>query len=65
MTYVCDRIVEGYAVLVSKEGKHYDIPAEMIPGLKEGDVVNVTVDKEQTAERKERIKKLSDSLFED
>ena len=63
MTYVCDRIVEGCAVLVSKEGKHYDIEAEMIPGLKEGDVVNVTVDKEQTAERKERIKKLSDSLF--
>jgi hypothetical protein len=37
----------------------------LLPGAKEGDVVSITINKDETEARRKRIRGLMDSLFED
>lgn len=68
MVYVIiDRFEENWAVL-DYQGCVFQVPRQMVPGeAGEGDVLQlcITLDKEATARRAERVKKLADEVFED
>ena len=41
------------------------MPKQLVPeDAKEGDILNIDIDKNETVKRKERIKKLMDDLWE-
>jgi len=63
---VIDRF-EGEMAVIEYNGRTFNLPRSLLPAeAKEGDVlrVSITVDKEQTAERKKKIECLMDELFE-
>ena len=59
MQVTVDRIEEDYIVLELEDGSIVDIPKELIPGAKEGDIVDIYIKKEEV------VKKLMDDLFVD
>ncbi|AEM74699.1 DUF3006 domain-containing protein [Caldicellulosiruptor acetigenus] len=63
---VIDRF-EGSFVIVELGGrKMVAIPVEIVPeGAKEGDVLVISIDAQETQKRKERIKDLFESLKEE
>lgn len=64
MKWIIDRIENDIAVCEIENGEMIDIKASALPnGIKEGDVINLSVDETETNERKERIDKLMNSLF--
>ena len=66
MTWIIDRIEDGFAVCEYCEGKTIDVPFASLPdGIKEGDAVTLTVSDSDTKMRKENINKLMNSLFVD
>lgn len=66
MTWIIDRIEDEFAVCEYCEGKTIDVPLASLPdGIKEGDVVTLTVSDSDTKMRKENINKLMNSLFVD
>ena len=66
MTWIIDRIEDGFAVCEYCEGKTIDVPFASLPdGIKEGDAVTLTVSDSDTKRRKENINKLMNSLFVD
>ncbi len=65
-----DRFEDIYAICESDDQKLFAIEISELPsGAKPGDIIcissdgNLSIDKEETAKRKERIKKLQDKLF--
>lgn len=64
MKWIIDRIEDGFAVAELENKKTVNIPTEALPSeLKEGDVVEVYVDKNETDKRKEKINSLAEKLF--
>lgn len=64
MKIIVDRIEENYAI-VELNGKTYDLPIELIPDVKEGDILKIEVLKDETEQRKEEIQKLMNTVFEE
>lgn len=66
MKWIIDRIENNIAVCELKNGEMLDVKISALPkGIKEGDVIKLSVDETETNERKERIDKLMNSLFKD
>lgn len=65
MQVVVDRIEEDYIVLELEDGSIIDVPQVLIPGAKEGDVVDIYINHDETNKKNEDIKKLMDDLFTD
>ena len=66
MKWIIDRIENNIAVCELENGEMLDVKISALPkGIKEGDVIKLSVDEIETNERKERIDKLMDSLFKD
>lgn len=63
MELVIDRFEEDYAILELSLGKFVEIPRELVPDAKEGDIVKIIVDKDSTKRRKKEISDLVDNLF--
>lgn len=66
MKMIIDRF-EGETVVLEYQGKTYNLPRAVLPvTAKEGDVISLEakVEKEDTAERRNKINKLMDELFE-
>lgn len=62
---VIDRFEGNYAVVELEDRTIIDMPKELIPeGAKEGDVLTIEIDTEETYKRKEKVKKILDDLFE-
>ncbi len=64
---IIDRFEGDWAVIEFEETT-FNLPRVLLPSeAREGDVIriSVTLDKKATAERRERIEKLMDELFED
>ncbi len=62
---IIDRFEEDRAV-IEYEGGSFSLPRRFLPpGAREGDILrlNVVVDAEETARRRNRIKRLEDELF--
>lgn len=64
--YIIDRFEGDFAVVEIDEGKFANIPRLALPKeAKEGDVINVWIDKDETEQRRKRIKELMDNLWAD
>lgn len=63
MELVIDRFEGDYAILELSLGKFVEIPRELVPDAKEGDIVKIIVDKDSTKRRKKEISDLVDNLF--
>ena len=68
MQIIVDRF-EGEFAVVEYENKDkklcfVNIPKVIIPDAVEGDVIDITVNKDETKKRENNIKNLMDSLFE-
>lgn len=65
-TLIIDRIETDFAVCEIQEGSFANIPLKALPdGVREGDVINISVDDKETEKRKNNINKLMNSLFKD
>lgn len=65
MKVIIDRFENDYAVVEIELGKFVDMPKILLPSAKEGDVINIEIDKKETDKRKKNIKKLMDNVFKD
>ena len=64
MLLIIDRFEDDRAIIESSEGKCELPKSELPPECEEGDVLEITVDKDKTSSRREAIKELSKKLFE-
>lgn len=65
MRIIIDRMENNTAVAELPNGKMLKIPRELFENAGEGDVVDITVNKEETQKRKTEIRKLMDDVWED
>jgi len=64
MKYIIDRFEGDFAIVELSDETLVNIPKAAIPpDANEGSVIDVTVDKENTATRTEKINKLMGDLF--
>ena len=64
MDVIVDRIEGDYAVVEIDKGKMCNLPLELVPNIKEGDVVTITINKDKTEARKKTIEELMNRVFE-
>ncbi len=64
MEVIVDRIEGDYAVVEIEKGNMSEIPLELVPYVKEGDIVTITINKDKTEKRKKTIEELMNSVFE-
>jgi len=64
MKVVIDRFEGEYAVVELPDGSVADMPSRLIEGGKEGDVVRIEIDGEETKARRKQIGELIGKLFE-
>ena len=55
MRVVIDRIEDGIASVELANGKIISVPAELFADCKEGDIVYITPDKEETEKKKQEV----------
>ena len=65
MQVVVDRIEEDYIVLELEDGSVVDVPKVLIPGAKEGDVIDIYINRDEKKKKNTEVKKLMDDLFID
>ena len=65
MQVVVDRIEEDYIVVELEDGSVVDVPKVLIPGAKEGDVIDIYINRDETDKKNTEVKKLMDDLFVD
>ncbi len=66
MKWIIDRLENGFAVVELENKEIINIPKSALPeGVREGDVICVSVDSRETQDRKEKIDGLMNSLFKD
>lgn len=66
MKYTIDRFEGEYAVVELENKEFVNIPIKALPEeAKEGDIIKVYVDYEETVDREKRIKDKFESLFEE
>ncbi len=65
MKIIIDRFEGSFAVVELSDMTFADMPVSLVPeGAKEGDVLSIKIDKEETENRRKRIEKLMDDLWE-
>lgn len=65
MEVIVNRIEGNYLILELENGNVIDVPKELIPEAKEGDIITIVIDQEKTKRKKEEIENLVNSVFED
>lgn len=64
MKVIVDRFEGDYAVVEIAIGKFVNIPRVLVPDAKEGDIIKIEIEKEETEEIKKYIKDLMNNVFE-
>ena len=66
MKIIIDRFEGNFAVVEFDEGSGFaDMPIELIPPeARERDVINITIDRDETSLRKENIKNMMNKIFD-
>ncbi len=64
MQVIVDRIEKEKIVVEIAEGQIAYIDQKLLPDVQEGDVIDLTINKEATKKRKNKIDKLVDELFQ-
>lgn len=65
MQVVVDRIEGDYIVVELEDGSIVDVPKVLIPGAKEGDVIDIYINRDETDKKNTEVNKLMDELFID
>jgi len=66
MKYTIDRFEADFAVVELENKQFVNIPRSAIPSkAKEGDIISVEVDQEETKAQEKNIKKLMDDVWAD
>lgn len=66
MKWIIDRFEGDKAVIESADQSHFDLPRSALPeGAKEGDVIALTIDADETSARRKKIAGLRKRLFVD
>lgn len=65
MKVIIDRFEGDYAVVEIDVNNFVNIPKVLLPGAKEGDTINIEIDKTETNQREKLIKDLMNKVFED
>lgn len=63
MKVIIDRFEGEYAIVEVEEGKFAVLSKVLVPNAKEGDVIKIMIDEEETKKRSDNIKNLMDDLF--
>ena len=63
MKVVIDRFEGEYAVVEMEDKTMVNLPKVLVPDAKEGDIVNIEVDVEETKKRKQKIKQLMNKMW--
>lgn len=63
MTVILDRFEEGFAVVELPDGDFVNLPRQLVPGAKEGDVITISIDEQETKERTKKIQSLMEQVF--
>ena len=63
MQVIVDRVEEKFLVVEIDTGKVINMPRELASEAKEGDVITITISKDETKKRAENIAKLMDEVF--
>ncbi len=65
MKVIIDRFEGDFAVVEIENGKVINIPKILFPDACEGDIVEITINKEETDRRKKHIQDLINKTFTD
>lgn len=65
MQLFTDRIEGDVIVAEDADGKQYTLPLSLLPGVREGDCIEITINKKETENRRKKIESLMDELFRD
>lgn len=65
MKVIIDRFEGEYAVVELPDMSFLNVPKKLFPDAKESDVIDISVDKGKTEQRREKIKGLMAELFND
>jgi hypothetical protein len=65
MKVTIDRFEGEFAIIELPDMSFIDVPRILFVGAKEGDVINISIDKSETEIRENRIKGLMSELFKD
>lgn len=66
MKYTIDRFEENFAVVELENRSFVNIPITALPSdAKEGDIISVRIDEEETAGRKKKIQSMMQDLWAD
>ncbi len=63
MTVILDRFEENYAVVELPDGDFVNLSRQLIPDAKEGDVITISIDEQETKERAKKIQSLMEQVF--
>ena len=64
MKVIIDRFEGEFAVVEMEDKTMVDMPRVLLPGAKEGDVIEISIDTSSTDARKKRIDNLMDDLWD-
>ena len=64
MKVIVDRFEGDYAVVEIAIGKCVNIPRVLVPDAKEGYIIKIEIEKNETEKRKKYIKDLMNNVFE-
>ncbi|MBE5039112.1 DUF3006 domain-containing protein [Ructibacterium gallinarum] len=65
MTVIIDRIEGDTAVAELPDGSFAALSIKLIPGVREGDAVTISIDQEATLKRKKHIDQLMKQVFDE
>lgn len=66
MKWTVDRIEEDIAVIETEGKTVFNVPIDAVPdGVREGDVISIIIDKDETVKRNDRMNSLANKLFAD
>jgi len=63
MKLIIDRFEGEYAIVEAEDGFTYNLPRKLFSCCKEGDVLKMEFDEDETKKRSENIKNLMNELF--
>lgn len=64
MRVIIDRFEGDFAVVELQEGEFVNLPKVLVSDAQEGDVIDISINKEETKKRKRDIEDLMSDLFE-
>ncbi|MGI6668081.1 MAG: DUF3006 domain-containing protein [Acetivibrionales bacterium] len=65
MKVTIDRFEGEYAVVELPDRTMVNMPKVLVPGAREGDIISISINADETAKRGESIKKLMDDVWKD